>query len=67
MVDDLDIWRSAHGLLKEHGTNAATQAAMRADAYDAKGDVKGARVWKRILGAVEELLRQQRRHDEPLN
>jgi hypothetical protein len=67
MAEHPDIWRSADNLLKEHGSNAATQAAMRASTFEAKGDAKGMMVWKRTLGAVEELLRQQSRHDEPPN
>jgi hypothetical protein len=41
--------------------------ALRADAMLAKGDVGGALTWQRIVRAVEELARQQRRSDEALN
>ncbi len=38
MISDLDIWRSAHVLVKQHGEAAPVQAAMRADALLDKGD-----------------------------
>ena len=55
MIPDLDIYRSAQVLMKQHGPDAPIQAAMRADAMLDKGDVEGCAVWKRILRAVEEL------------
>ena len=66
MPDPIDTDRSANLLIREHGSNAVIQAAMRADAMLAKGDVDGARVWKRILAAVGELQRQRRRQDESI-
>jgi hypothetical protein len=63
MATDIDIWRSADTLIRDHGSNALVQAAMRADAMEAKGDTEGARVWGRILRIVEELQRQRRRYD----
>ena len=55
VVSDLDIYRSAHVLIREHGQDALIEAAMRADAMLEKGDLDGYAVWKRILRAVEEL------------
>ncbi len=55
MVSDLDIWRSAHVLVKRHGEDAPINAAMRADSMLEKGDLGGYAVWRRILRAVEEL------------
>ncbi len=57
MIPDLDIYRSAQALIKQHGEDAPVHAAMRADAMLAAGDLDGYGVWKRILRAVEELLR----------
>ncbi len=67
MTDDADIWRSANLLIAEHGSNALIQAGMRVAGMMAKGDVAGAILWKRIMRAVDDLQRQQRRHDEGLN
>lgn len=55
MIPDIDIWRSANLLVKQHGEDAPIQAAMRADAMLKKGDLDGYAVWKRIIQAVEEL------------
>ncbi len=54
MTSDLDIFRSANLLVKQHGQDAPIEAAMRADAMLEKGDLDGYAVWKRILRAVEE-------------
>ncbi len=35
----LDIYRSANVLIREHGEDAALEAAMRADAMLEKGDL----------------------------
>ncbi len=55
MTPDLDIYRSAQVLVKQHGQDASIEAAMRADAMLDKGDMDGYAVWKRIVRAVEEL------------
>ena len=55
MIPDLDIYRSAQVLVKQHGDDAPIHAAMRADAMLNKGDLSGCAVWRRILQAIEEL------------
>ena len=55
MILDLDIYRSAAVLVKQHGSDAPIQAAMWADAMLEKGDLDGCAVWKRILRAIEEM------------
>ncbi len=55
MTSDLDIYRSANLLIKQHGENTPIEAAMRADAMLDKGDLDGCAVWKRIVRAVGEL------------
>ncbi len=60
MIPDLDIYRSAQVLVKQHGQDAPIEAAMRADAMLDKGDLDGCAVWKRIIKAVEELLSKER-------
>ncbi len=59
MIPDLDIYRSANLLVKQHGQDAPRHAAMRADTMLDKGDLDGYAVWKRILKAVEELQRAE--------
>ena len=55
MTSNLDIYRSAQVLLKQHGEDAPIHAAMKADAMLDKGNLEGLAVWRRILRAVEEL------------
>ena len=65
MITDLDIYRSANVLVHEHGEDAALEAAQRADAMLERGDMEGCAVWKRIVRAVEEIERKERREGEP--
>ncbi len=60
MIPDLDIFRPAQALVKQHGGDAPIRAAMRADSMLDKGDLDGYAVWKRIVKAVEELLSKER-------
>jgi len=55
-VSDLDIYRSANLLVKQHGAEAAIEAAMHADVMLEKGDLDGRAVWLCIPKAVKELL-----------
>ena len=66
MIDDPDIFRAAKLLIDQHGEDAAIRAAQRTDALLEEGDVDGALVWRRILGAIDELQRG-RRIGEALN
>ncbi len=56
MTSDLDIYRSAKLLVKQHGKEAPIRAALNADAMLERGDLDGQAVWLRILKAVEVLL-----------
>ena len=58
-VSEIDVYRTANLLVKQHGTEAPIEAAMRADALLEKSDLDGQRVWLRILAAVNELLDTQ--------
>ncbi len=59
MPSDLDIYRWAKLLIDEHGEDAPIRAAMKADALLDKGHMEGSAVWRRILVAIKELLRQE--------
>ncbi len=59
MTSNLDTYRSANLLVKQHGEDAPIHAAMRADELLEAGDPDGCAVWKRILRAVEELQRAE--------
>ncbi len=63
MTSDIDIYRSANELIKQHGDAADIEAAMRADKRLAAGDMEGEAVWLRIVKAIEELLSEERPDD----
>jgi len=65
-VDDLDAYRCAKLLLDRHGRDAELQAALGADELEAAGNEAGLQAWLRILAAMDELVRLERRQDEPL-
>jgi hypothetical protein len=54
------IWGGALEMAKQHGEDAGTWAAMRADELLAKGDIDGHRTWCRIVARLEELLTVER-------
>jgi hypothetical protein len=62
----LDAYRCAKLLLDQHGRDAELHAAMRADELEAAGDEAGRRAWLRILAALDELVRTERRQGERL-
>ena len=65
MTSNLDIYRAANLLLKQHGDEAPIHAAMRADDLLNAGDLEGWAVWLRILlRATTKLLETGPRCDE---
>ena len=58
MISDLDAYRAAALLMKQHGDDAEIRAAERADKLLEEGDVEGAKVWRLILAGIRELRRQ---------
>ena len=67
MTSDLDIYRTANVLIREHGDRAGLEAARRANAMLEKGILDGQRLWKRVLAAVKEIQRQEPREGEAVN
>ena len=63
MTTELDIYRTANLLIKQHGEEAPIHTAMRVDAMLEEGDLDGYGVWRRILKAGEELLSKERPND----
>ena len=59
MVSDLDTYRAANVLIRQHGEDAPIEAAMRADAMLESGDLDGYAVWKRVVKATGTLLAEQ--------
>ena len=58
-LSDLDIYRTANVLIKQHGEDVTIEDAMRADAMLEKGDLDGYAAWKRIVRAVGEMLAKE--------
>lgn len=67
MQDEREIWRTANLLLDQHGDKAPVIAAQRAQALLARGDLDRHRMWRRVLMAIEELRRMERRDGEKVN
>ncbi len=67
MTSDLDIYRTANVLIRQHGEDAALEAAQSADDMLEKGYLGGQRVWKRVLAAVKEIQRQEPREGKSVN
>ena len=59
MTTNLDVYRSAHALIQQHGEAAAIEAAMKADAMLDKGDLDGAAVWRGIVAAINDIQRDE--------
>ena len=66
MIPDLDIYRSANVLVKQHGEDALIQATMRADAMLEAGDLGGYAVWRRVVTAMGRLVESRAPDGRPL-
>lgn len=66
-MDGIDVWRTAHLLLKEYGSEASLIAAKRADALLAQGEMEGFAVWRGVVDAITELERDKPHEGEALN
>ncbi len=54
IITELDIWRAANLLIRQHGSEAELVAARRADLMLERGDPDGERVWLQIRRAIIE-------------
>ena len=55
MIPDIDIWRAATLLVRQHADDAEIVAAQRADEMLDRGERAGQLVWLRIRRAIAEL------------
>jgi hypothetical protein len=55
VISELDVWRAANLLIRQHGENAELEAARKADVMLDRGDRDGQLVWMRIRRAIVEL------------
>ena len=58
ITSDLDTYRTACILIREHGDKAEIHAAMRAGEMLEAGDLGGAATWRRVIKTIEELKRE---------
>ena len=54
-ISEWELWACASQMIRRHGEDAATRAAMRADEPLEAGDRLGAATWKRIMDRIDEL------------
>jgi len=66
VTSDPDIFRAAKLVIDQHGDDAPSLVAQRADDLLEGSDMIGAATWRRILAAIEEL-RRGRREGEVVN
>ena len=66
-MDSVDVWRTAHLLMKNSGGEAALIAARRADSLNNQGDLKAFAVWCRVVLAIIDLERTGPDSHERLN
>lgn len=52
---ELDRWRAAQQLIKQHGEGAEMEAAQRADQAIEQGSPDGERLWLDVMGKVRAL------------
>lgn len=57
-MEDIEVWRSAHHMMKRYGDDAVARASSRADALLAAGNKDRAAVWQRIAAAIGEMERE---------
>ena len=57
-MNEHDIYVAANFLVNRFGHNAVAQAAARSNEFTNAGDPDGARVWMRIIKAIDEIQRQ---------
>ena len=57
MISDLDIWRAANLLIRQHGPDAELEAARLEDLMLGRADDEGRLVWARIRRAIELIVR----------
>ena len=60
MTSDLDIFRSANVLIREHGEGAPIVAAREANAFLARSNRTGESLWLLIMTAAKTLLAEDR-------
>ena len=66
-MTELDVWRSAHILMKRYHTEAVLIATKRAEALLEQSDREGFLTWIRIAKAITDLERKSASNREMLH
>ena len=66
-VAEITIWKAARLILQRHGPYAEFTATRRATDAMQNGDAAGLSTWTRVLTAIRELQRLERRDGDPLH
>jgi hypothetical protein len=56
VIPEIDIWRVVTLMLKRYGDQAEVESARRAGELWEGGDAAGVAVWRRVMGAVRQLM-----------
>ena len=65
-MEEIDLWRSAHLLIKEHATLAEVLAQGQIERMQASGDAEGEAIWRGIMQAIKDLRRTAREVSQAL-
>lgn len=57
-LTDWELWACANETMQQHGEDAGTYAAMKADNLEIAGDFEGAKAWREIMRRIDQLLAQ---------
>jgi hypothetical protein len=66
-VEEIDIWRAANLLIKQHGGKAAAVAAEKFVELQKNGDAEGMAAWVSIMLAIRELTKDKPDDSETTN
>jgi hypothetical protein len=55
VISELDIWRAANLLIRQHGAEAQLEAVRKQDLMLDRGDEEGQLAWARIRRAIRAL------------
>ena len=59
LPSELDLWRSAGLIIRQHGSRAPEAASDRAKRLEKSGDRDGAATWRLIAQRCEQLLSEE--------
>jgi hypothetical protein len=55
VIREIEIWRVAMLIVNRYADGAGANSSQRAEQLAAEGDHAGAAIWRRIIGAIDQL------------